>query len=149
VLLQRKLKSKEEGNMEKGLSFRPAWVLDHNLAKLWSEGMKESMIPEDLQLTTAEAVKILRLQAWAEERVEELELEQRQPPPPPPQPQPSPPMPTVAATAFMSPMPVAPVAAARADAPVGFVFDGAALARAAALKAGPRVGISPATVLEM
>ena len=30
-----------------------------------------------------------------------------------------------------------------------FQFDGAAIARAAALKVGPRVGVSPVTVLEM
>ena len=62
--------------------------------------------------------------------------------PPPLQPQPSPPLvPTVAATALVSPPPAAvPVLA------VPVRFDPAVLAQVAALKAGPRVGSSPANI---
>ena len=60
-------------------------------------------------------------------------------------PQPSPPLvPTVAATALVS----LPPAAAPAPA-VPVRFNPAVLAKLAALKAGPRVGSSPATVLDV
>ena len=53
----------------------------------------------------------------------------------------------VAATAFVSPVPMA--ALREHVGTVGYGFDSAALRRAAELKAGPRVGPSPATVLDM
>ena len=44
-LSQTKLKRKADGEEEKLLSSRPAWVVDHNLCHLWSKGLDESMIP--------------------------------------------------------------------------------------------------------
>ena len=144
-LSQVKLKRKAEGKEEERLSSRPAWVVDHNLCTLWSEGLDEEMIPEELRLTADAKAQVKRLQMWAEEQVAQVEQEQQgqqeQPLPPPPAPLPT--VPTVAAAAFVSPLPVArvPVAPMR--------FDPAVLAQVAALKSGPRVGPSPATVLEM
>lgn len=141
LCVQRKLTTKEESNDEERLLSRPAWVLDHNLANLWSEGMDEDTIPEDLRLTAGEAAKIKRLQAWAEEQVAELEQAEVEQP----RPQPQLPVPVVdGSAAFVTPV-SAPVSVP-VVAPVR--FDPAVLARVAALKAGP-VCVSPATVLEM
>ena len=40
-----------EAEAEDLLSSRPTWVVDHNLADLWKDGLSEDMIPEDLRLT--------------------------------------------------------------------------------------------------
>lgn len=93
--------------------------------------------------TTAQ---VKRLCTWTEGQVAQLQQEnqeQQLPPPPPPLPT----VPTVYAAPFVSPLPVAPVP--RVQGPVQFIADSATLAKVAALKAGPRVGPSPATVLEM
>lgn len=105
------------------------------------------MIPEDLRLTAEALVQVKRLCQWAERQVAELEqVTEEVEAQPQPQPQPSPPLvPTVAAAAFVSP----PLVAAAAPVPVVRVFDPTVLERAAALKAGPRVGSSPATVLNV
>jgi hypothetical protein len=139
-LSQTKLKRKAEAKEEEHLSSRPAWVLDHNLCRLWSEGLEEDMIPENLRLTADAMAQVKQLCRWAEGQVAQLEQGVEQPQP---QPQPPPTVPTVAAAAFVSPLPVAPVPR------VQFIADSATLAKVAALKVGPRVGPSPATVLEM
>jgi len=142
---QRKLKSKKEAEEEEVLSSRPAWVLDHNLANLWADGLDEDMIPEELRLTADTVAQIKRLQVWAEERVTELELEQPQPQPPQPPPPVQPPPPAMAV-----PTVVAAAAFASPPAPVPVVeWDPTVLARVAALKAGPRVGPSPASVTDI
>ena len=91
-----------------------------------------------------------RLCRWAEELVAQLEQEkqqqQQQPLPLPPPPQSPLLVPTVAAVAFVLLLPVA----AAAHVPVVPVhFDPTVLAQVAALKAGPRVGPSPATVQDV
>ena len=120
-----------------GLSSRPAWVVDHNLANLWKDGLSEDMIPEDLRLSPAEMAKLERLREWAAVETAALE-EAAQPPAPLTAP---PPPPVVAAAAWEDAV-LVPPATPR-------VFDPAALAQAAALKAGPRVGVSPDTVLAL
>ena len=144
---QTKLKRKAEAKEEERLLTRPAWVLDHNLANLWSDGLEEDMIPEEVRPTADALAQVKRLCQWAERQVAELEQVTEQVEAPLQQPQPSPPLvPTVAATAFVSPP---PVAAAAHIPSVAVRFDPATLAKMAALKAGPRVGLSPAAVLEM
>ena len=75
--------SKKEAQAEEDLSSRPAWVLDHNLANLWADGLNEDTIPEQLRLTADTILQIKRLQEWVEAQVaeKEQEQEQRQPPP--------------------------------------------------------------------
>ena len=41
-----------EAKEEESLSTRPAWVVDHNLANLWSEGLDEDMIPDSDHVLT-------------------------------------------------------------------------------------------------
>jgi hypothetical protein len=153
VCVQRKLTSKEETEEETEeetyLSSRPAWVVDHNLCNLWSEGLDEESIPKEVRLTADALAQIGRLQAWAAVQVAELrkagERQQSQPRSQPPQPQPQPRVPVVDATAAVSPVPALsgwPMVAP-------FQFDPAVIARREALKAAPRVGASPATVLDM
>ena len=144
-LSQTKLKRKADGEEEKLLSSRPAWVVDHNLCHLWSKGLDESMIPEELRLSADAMAQVQRLCQWAEQQVAELEQADEQAPLPPPPP-PPPLVPTVAAAAFVSP---SHVAAPVPDPVVPVRFDPAVLAQVAALKSGPRVGPSPATVLDM
>ena len=67
-LSQTKLKRKAEAKEEERLSSRPAWVVDHNLCHLWSEGMDESMIPEELRLSADVLGQLQRLCQWAEEQ---------------------------------------------------------------------------------
>ena len=120
------------------LSSRPAWVVDHNLASLWMKGLSEDMIPLELRLSPAEMAKLERLREWAAGKAEETAQAAA--------------LPLEALTTPLPP-PVAVAAAAHSLVARGvgtpFVFDPAALAQAAALKAGPRVGGSPDTVLTL
>ena len=124
--------------------------LDNNLCYLWQEwGLDENGIPESLRLTADALAQIARLQAWAERQVGQLAQAKEQPlslprsqPPPPPQPR----VPVVDAAPAVSPV-AAPARPMWAVPPPP--VDPAAIARAAVLKAGPRVGVSPTTVLEM
>ena len=136
-----KRKAEAEEEEEERLSNRPAWVLDNNLCYLWSEwALSEDTIPEEVRLTAEAVAQVQRLCQWAKGQVAQLELELEQEQQPPQQPV------AVTAVAFATPVP-------RAAAPpvpvVPVRFDPDVLAQVAALKAGPRVGPSPATVLEM
>ena len=141
---QRKAEAVAEVEAEAGaelLSSRPAWVIDHNTATLWQRPFfSEDMIPENIRLSAAATAELLRLREWAAGAVVELEeateAEVEAPPPPltlmPLSPTPLPALPTATpATAIVQP----------------YIFNGAAIAQAAALKSGPRVGGSPDTVL--
>ena len=74
---QTKLKRKAEAKEEERLCNRPAWVLDHNLANLWEEGLEEDIIPEEYRLTSNAAAQVKRLCMWAERQVALLEQERQ------------------------------------------------------------------------
>ena len=122
---------------------RPAWVVDHNTYKLWEQGLDESMMPADIVFSEETAEQVKRMLAWAAARVAELDDARLQPQAAPPQPPPQPSQeegPRVRGTEgpSLALLPRLPPAA----------FDGAVLARAAALAAGPRVGVSPTSVMQ-
>ena len=105
---QTKLKRKADGEEEERVFSRPAWVLDHNLCDLWSKGLEENMIPEDLRLTAEALAQVKQLCQWAERQVGHVaEMEQviegiGVAAPLPPQQQSPPLVPTVAATACVA-----------------------------------------------
>ena len=96
------------------------------------------MIPNDLALTAEEAAKLLRLRKWAADQLKilrEAELEKDELPSPPqlpmavPQPEPQP--------------------QRQFQWPKQFEANEATRMLAARLAAGPRVGLSPASVMDM
>ena len=110
----------------------------------WGLDYAPRAIPVKLQHCFSEetAKQIKRMLAWAAARVAELEEARLQPQAAPPQPpsQPSQEGPRVRGSEgpSLALLPRLPPAA----------FDGAVLARAAALAAGPRVGVSPTSVMQ-
>ena len=147
---QRKKKEETEAakkaKTEEETAARPWWVVDHNTFLLWERGIEEADLPQDLTASSMAASQVVvGVRDWAARQVAELEKElekekqplpaplcmqhreQRPVPPPPPPPQPNEPRWGVGSLLCPEPM----------------SFDAATLAKAAALAAGPRLGVSP------
>ena len=125
---------------------RPAWVVDADTYNLWELGLDGSDIPDDVRLSPEAAAQVLRLREWAAAEVARRAKEAAGPAQPQVQPQPQP---------RQLPEAVPPLQAE--PEPVGGLwsssswpkqFDANVLALAERLEAGPRVGVSPSSVMD-
>ena len=119
---------------------QPEWVVDHETFNLWEPGVAADSLPEDVKLTSETKAQLWRLREWAKAEMKQRRQVERQA-----EPQPQPAAATVTATATAT----ATATDAHANQPRSpFVPDAALLAKAAALASGPRVGVSPVTVMQ-
>ena len=125
---------------------RPAWVVDADTYNLWELGLDGSDIPDDVRLSPEAAAQVLRLREWAAAEVARRAKEAAAQPQVQPQPQPRQ-LPEAVPPLQAEPE---PVGGSWSSSLWPKQFDANVLGDvlAARLKAGPRVGVSPSSVMD-
>ena len=151
---QRK-KRQAEQDEDDDLVSMPAWVIDHNTHNLWQLGVDESMMPKDVVPSAASTAQIFRLREWAASETKRRSAQRAT---------------AAAAAAAAIASPQAPTLQAPPQVPFvrqempptlssldinllrnaadPHVPNQATLALASRLAAGPRVGVSPTSVMD-